>query len=145
MVARVVRTTLWGTWWRGFHRALMVIGISVAIVNACGFLRGPQITCGDVSTVDCQHALDMAQPLLSSYWGKASEVFVHPGICARFMRCLANAERDQSHVLVELTVGEGLGLVPFVVIDRQDATWKATCSVFVYSGNTGSTEACQGS
>lgn len=81
--------------------------------------------------------------MLSSYWGKASQVLVHPGVCARFMRCLPSADRDQGHVLVELTMGEGL--VPFVVIDRQEATWKATCSVFVYSGNTGGTEACQGS
>ena len=111
-------------------------------LSGCSFILGPPIDCQSISAEDCRHAVDMARPLLSLSWDQASQVLVHPGECAGFMRCLATAMPDERHITVELISDNHEPRVVFV--DRQHAAWTATCLVFVASGNGGHTEACAG-
>ena len=118
----------------------VAVAASAAILSACVFLPGPQVDCQSVSADGCNRAIDMARPLLSSQWGNAGQVTVHPGSCARGMPCPQSVAVDQRFLTVELT--SDAPTAPFVVIDHQGAVWTARCSVLVSSSSGAHTESC---
>jgi hypothetical protein len=112
------------------------------MLSACVFAPGPAVDCQSVSADDCDRAVEMARPLLSSHWGTSSRVIVHIGPCTQGISCPPTVALRKRFLTVELTPDERQ--VPYVVIDRQDTEWTATCFVFVYSGSEGHTQACGG-
>jgi hypothetical protein len=115
---------------------LATMAMLVALASACIFDRGPLITCESVATVDCARALDMAGPLMRSYWDQASEVQVHPGRCSRYRHCLLTAQEPEGFITVDL-VSADRSTMAFVVIDRRNADWTATCFRTVRDPNGG--------
>ena len=129
--------------WRRLNVAAFAFAGSITLMNACGLIVSPPISCESITKADCQRAVAVAKPLLSAYWEGAGQIVVHAGACARFMHCPSTIANDQGYLMVEL-VGKP-SLEPFVLIDRRRPTWIASCKGFRYSENTGQTKACQDS
>jgi hypothetical protein len=124
---------------RAIVAVLLVVGCLAAIVAVRLLTAGPSVDCSAISADDCHRAVDLARPLLSAEWEKASQVTVHTGPCSRAMKCPASTVANPGFLTVELT---DPGVTPFVVIDRRQGVWKAACRVMVYSGNSGSLQPC---
>jgi hypothetical protein len=132
----------------GSHGRWLLVGavlaaLSVAVMLTGLFAYSPPVDCQSVTADDCRRAIDMARPFISSHWGNASGVTVHPGPCSRGMKCPYELVTNKRFLTVELTSDKPE--TPFVVIDRQHAEWTASCRVLVYSGNEGHIELCGGS
>lgn len=118
--------------------ALATMAVVIAVGSACD--RGPQITCLDVASADCSRALDIARPLLRSYWEQASEVQVHPGGCSWYRHCLLTLAHDQGFITVDLVSDRPE--MAFVVINRHNANWTASCALTVPDASGAHGESC---
>jgi hypothetical protein len=105
--------------------ALAVTALIVAVATGCVFDRGPLITCADVATDDCDQALEMARPLMHTYWEQASQVYVHAGGCVRSRICPATLAQDPGFITVDLVSDQPESAS--VVFDRRNAEWTARC------------------
>jgi hypothetical protein len=114
-----------------------------ATLSACIFVRSPAVDCQAISAEDCRRAVEMARPLVSSFWENANRVSVHAGSCSQGMRCPPAVATDPGHVTVELISNDPEAR--FVVIDRRHAEWTAKCVVLVVSESGAHTAACVGS
>ncbi len=130
-------------WGAGIIVSAVLVGSCVVAVLALPHRpAGPPVDCAPIiSSADCQHAIDLARPLLSPEWEKASRVTVHTGPCSRAMKCPATTAANPAFITVELT--DSGADTPFAVIDRRPTVWTATCRVMVYSGNSGQLETCK--
>jgi hypothetical protein len=125
---------------RRFVITLATALVTVAVASACVFDPGPPISCQSVSGDDCNRAVDLARPLMRSYWELASEVHVHPGRCSQYRHCPATLVNDQGFITVDLVSDQPE--TAFVVIDRRHAEWSAICAVTVRDANGAHGEPC---
>ena len=117
---------------------LATVAAIVSAASACD--RGPLLTCADVATDDCDRALEMAQPLLRSYWEQASEAYVHSGGCVGARGCPSTLAQDSGFITVDLVSDQPEAAS--VVIDRHNADWTATCVLTVRDANGAHGEPC---
>ena len=117
------------------------MAVIVAVASACVFDRDPLITCEDTATADCERAVEMARPLMRSYWDQAGEVHIHPGGCVRSRSCRASLAQDPGFMTVDLVSEQPEAAS--VVIDRHDTHWTATCYLTVPDANGAHGEPCE--
>jgi hypothetical protein len=121
------------------RRHVLALVATVAVgTGACVF--GPTVTCQDVSDEVCDRAVEMAKPLVRSYWMTADEVLVHPGVCTRDMECSARQASFPGFVTVELSSDQPEAAS--VVIDMTEAEWTASCRLIVPDDSGAHGEAC---
>jgi len=119
---------------------LAVLLSAAVILSACMVDPGPPVDCQTVPAEDCRRAVEIARPLLGSDWDGASQVIVQIGACTRYMRCPPKVAMNQRFLTVELDTGESK--TPYVVLDRGNAEWTASCNVLVSTGDGAHTEGC---
>lgn len=82
----------------------------------------------------------MARPLTRTYWEQASEVQVHSGRCSWYRHCLLIAKELDGFITVDLVSARAK--MAFVVIDRHDADWTATCFLTVPAASGSHGDSC---